>query len=202
MVSRGPAEGGPHEPALATWPSRRFVSAGGLTLLHDGLLEHELVEDGAALALTLLRCTGILSHPTVPARPNRAGPALEVPDAQMRGEHTLRYAVAVGDVDPWELAEIAWTPLLVAQARGGGGLARAGSRLEVRGGRVSALQRRMGQLEIRMFNPADLPADVEIPGHSGFLVDLADSRLGRWAEGFTIPPWGVITAQIEAPALD
>ena len=32
---------------LGTYPARRFVTAGGLTLTHEGLLEHELVDDGA-----------------------------------------------------------------------------------------------------------------------------------------------------------
>jgi Glycosyl hydrolases family 38 N-terminal domain/Alpha mannosidase middle domain/Glycosyl hydrolases family 38 C-terminal domain len=40
-VSRASAEGGPHEHPLPTFPSRRFVSAGGLTLTHEGLLAYE-----------------------------------------------------------------------------------------------------------------------------------------------------------------
>src|SRR5699024_812873 len=44
-VTRGlTAEGGPTEVALPTFPSRRFVSAGGLTVAHDGLTEYELVD--------------------------------------------------------------------------------------------------------------------------------------------------------------
>ncbi|MGI8792617.1 MAG: glycoside hydrolase family 38 C-terminal domain-containing protein, partial [Acidimicrobiales bacterium] len=40
IVRRGlEAEGGPSEKALATYPSRRFVRAGGLTVAHEGLLE-------------------------------------------------------------------------------------------------------------------------------------------------------------------
>jgi mannosylglycerate hydrolase len=45
VVSRGLiAEGGPSERALATYPSRRFVQAGGLTVCHEGLCEYELVD--------------------------------------------------------------------------------------------------------------------------------------------------------------
>ncbi|MGH9275326.1 MAG: alpha-mannosidase, partial [Acidimicrobiales bacterium] len=63
IVERGlTAEGGPTEQGLPTYPSRRFVSAGGLTVAHEGLLEYELinVDAGSAhtLAITLLRCTG------------------------------------------------------------------------------------------------------------------------------------------------
>ena len=44
IVTRGlTAEGGPTELGLPTFPSRRFVRAGGLTFVHEGLLEYELV---------------------------------------------------------------------------------------------------------------------------------------------------------------
>ena len=45
VVRRGlEAEGRPDEFGLPTFPSRRFVSAGGLTVAHEGLLEYELVD--------------------------------------------------------------------------------------------------------------------------------------------------------------
>ena len=49
-VARGlTAEGRPDELGLPTFPARRFVSAGGLTVVHDGVVEYELVDiDGAA----------------------------------------------------------------------------------------------------------------------------------------------------------
>jgi alpha-mannosidase len=201
-VTRGPAEGGPHEPALSTYPSRRFVSAGGLTVFHDGLLEHELVGGGTHLAVTLLRCTGILSRPAIPARPNRAGPAVAVPGAQMQGVHTLRYALVVGDVNPWRTADTAWMPLIAAHAPGGGPLGLVGSRLQVSGATVSALHRRAGRLEIRMFNPSDLEAEVHIDGHSGTLVDLLDRPIARFDGSFLLGPWTIATAHLDAPHLD
>src|SRR5207237_7674834 len=55
VVERGlEAEGGPTEKGLPTFPSRRFVVAGGLTVVHEGLLEYELVAARAALGLTPL----------------------------------------------------------------------------------------------------------------------------------------------------
>ena len=50
---------------LPTAPSRRFVSAGGLTVVHDGVCEYELIDihsgpEGATagtLALTVLRAS-------------------------------------------------------------------------------------------------------------------------------------------------
>ena len=38
------AEGGPNEWGVPTFPSRRFVRAGGLTVTHEGLCEYELVD--------------------------------------------------------------------------------------------------------------------------------------------------------------
>ncbi len=49
VVERGlVAEGRADEVGIPTFPSRRFVAAGGLTVVHEGLLEYELVdlEDG------------------------------------------------------------------------------------------------------------------------------------------------------------
>lgn len=50
VVERGlAAEGGATEAPLATYPARRFVQAGGLTVVHDGVAEYELVGlDGVA----------------------------------------------------------------------------------------------------------------------------------------------------------
>ena len=48
VVERGlTAEGRAEEFGLPTFPSRRFVRAGGLTVVHEGLLEYELVDIAA-----------------------------------------------------------------------------------------------------------------------------------------------------------
>ena len=96
-----------------------------------------------------------------------------------------------GAVDPWRLADAAWLPLLVRPASGTGTLGASGSRLTVRGAEVSALRRSGdGAIEVRVFNPADEPATVEIRGHTGWLVDLRGRRLEPWAERFELRPWG------------
>ena len=91
VVHRGlEAEGGPHEAGLPTFVSRRFVDCSdgesGVAVLHDGLLEYEVVDDGRELALTLLRATGYLSRYEPSLRPNPAGPPdpLEGPQLQRR----------------------------------------------------------------------------------------------------------------------
>jgi hypothetical protein len=201
-VRRGAPEGGPHEPALATYPCRRFVTAGGLTVTHEGLLEYELVADGSALALTLLRSTGVLSRPAPTGRPNAAGPPIPVGAAQLVGHHRVRYAVAIGASDPWRLTDLAWLPLQVRPAGGAGRLPSSGSRLTVRGAEVSSLRRVNGVIELRVFNPADQPTTVAVPGHRGWLVDLRGRRLERWEGEFTLRAWGVATANLDAKNLD
>ncbi len=196
-VTRGEPEGGRHEPALGTYPARRFVQAGGLTITHEGLLEYELEKGGAALLLTLLRATGILARPAPVARPNLAGPSEPVIAAQLLGPHRVRYAVAVGSHDPWRLADLAWLPLQVVPSSGTGALPGVGSRLTVRGAEVSALHRVDGAVELRVFNPAAEEATVEVPGHAGTLVDLRDQPTARWAERFRLRPWGIATARLD-----
>lgn len=201
-VWRSGAEGGPHEAALATFPSRRFVTAGRLTLTHEGLLEHELVGDGTAVAVTLLRATGVISRPAPPARPNVAGPPLPLRDAQMPGPQVFAYAVALDVTDPWQMADATWTPLVARRAEGGGPLADRGHRLSLRGARVSALQRRHGRIEVRVFNPDPAPTTVVIDGHGGDLLDLRDRVLGRWEHSFPLRPWAFVTARLDATSLD
>lgn len=205
LVTRSAAEGGPSEPALPTFPSRRFVRAGPLTLTHRGLLEYELVGDGAgrsALALTLMRAVGVLSRPAPPARPNVAGPALPLRDAQMPGPQTFRYAVTHECRDPWAWADRVWTPLAVVRGIGGGPLADTGRRLTLSGARVSSLRRHDGALEVRVFNPSPEPTVVSIPGHDGTLVDLRGAPLMRWKGSFTLAPWAFATARLDARSLD
>jgi hypothetical protein len=201
-VERTGAEGGPQELPLATFPSRRFVMAGGLTVTHEGLLEYELIDGGSALALTLLRATGVLSKPAPTYRPNAAGPALPLKDAQLVGPRRARYALALHDCDPWALADQAWTAMLVGQGSGTGTLPPTGSRLCVEGAEVSALYRREGRLEIRVFNPTDRETAVRIPGHKGWLVDLRGAELERWEQGFPLGPWVIATARFDAVSLD
>ena len=201
-VTRGTAEGGRMEAPTATFPARRFVRAGRLTVTHQGLLEYELCDDGQALALTLVRATGILSRPAPATRPNVAGPPLAVPDAQLPGPRRFRYAVALGHPDPWALADSVWTPLVTARAGGHGHLPDRGRRLQVSGAEVSALVRNGGAIEVRVFNPTGVATVVEIPGHTGDLVDLRGRPLGRWSASFPLGPWAIATARLDAASLD
>lgn len=207
VVERGlVAEGGPTEPALATYPSRRFVQAGGLTVVHEGLLEYELVDldgDGdaaraGALALTLVRSTGMLSQGPMPTRPLPAGPFDRLEGAQLQGPITLRYGVAVGDHDPYALVDELSLPLRVVQGTGGGDRPATGSALTVEGAEVSAVQRHGERLSVRVFNPTDDVAAVSFGERSGWLVDLRGRALEHVDGGFDLRPWGLATIVLDA----
>jgi len=201
-VTRKKAEGGAREPALSTYPARGFVSAGGVTVLHEGVREYELVDDGSALAITLLRSTGILSRPAPASRPNIAGPQIRVEGAQLLGPVRARYAVAIGTVDAWRMVDDLWTPMPVVAGTGNGALPPRGSRLEVTGAVVSSLRRSGGQIEIRLFNPADESASVAVPKRRGAFVDLRGAETGRWDEQFELRPWEIKTVVLDDASLD
>jgi hypothetical protein len=186
VVERGlEAEGRPEELGLATFPSRRFLQAGELTVIHEGLHEYELVdldEQGAhGVALTLLRSTGMLSRLGMTNRPLPAGPLLAVPGLQLVGHEVVaRYAVGLGERDAFAAADDVLVPLEVVRSLGGGARASAGSALAISGAEVSSVTRRSGHLEVRVFNPTDDEVTVELPGRSGWSVDLR----GRTLEPF------------------
>jgi mannosylglycerate hydrolase len=195
IVERGlTAEGGPNEKPLPTFPSRRFVRAGGLTVVHEGLLEYELIDGGDALALTLLRATGMLSRVDLVNRPLPAGPPDRLAGSQVRGRHVLRFGVAIGDVDPYALVDDAFLPLDLVDGGGEGPLPASGSALHVSGAEVSSLRRVDGEVEMRVFNPTATEVEVRVDGRGGRLVDLRGRELGSFDESFVLGPWRIATA--------
>jgi alpha-mannosidase len=203
----------------ACYPTKSFVCASGVVVVHEGMSEYSVVADGWALALTLLR-----SSPAAMAGADNAdgrheqgnavsewerggllGPwARSYPGPEQLGRHVVRYAVALGDpakgpsggLDPWQLAEDALVPLQVVQAKGGGNLALRGSHLQLRGARVSAVRRQGDCTELRAFNPSSEPVLVELPGRKGRLVDLQGNCLATWEGSFALGPWSIATALI------
>ena len=159
IVRRGLAgEGGRYERGASTFPSRRFVRAGGLTVFHEGLLEYELIEGGRALALTLLRSVEWISRPGNPHRPVPAGPEVQAAGPALLGPRTFRYAVQVGECDPYRVADDFLLPLEVVRAPGGGDRPARGQALAVDDGPVvSSVRREHGGLAVRVFNPRPEP---------------------------------------------
>jgi len=211
VVERGlEAEGRPDETGIPTFPSHRFVAAGGLTVVHEGLLEYELVDidtggerggDGgpraSTLALTLLRATGMLSRLGMSLRPLPAGPMMAIEGPQLLGPVEVHYALAVGEVDPYRMAADVLDPLLTAGSFGGGDRAGSGSTLSVRGAEVSAVRRSAGQVEVRVFNPGPTATTVEIAGRSGWLVDLRGRPVTPFEGSFELRSEGIATARLD-----
>jgi alpha-mannosidase len=211
------AEGGPHEPALATYVSRRFVDCSngevGLAVLHDGLLEYEVVRKGKELALTLLRATGYLSRSAPSLRPLPAGPLWPVEGAQLQKPIALEYALLPHRGD-WQAAELYaqadefLVPFLHAPAGhhddddGDGDSARAasGRALTVEGAVVSAVQRDAGGVTVRLFNPlaGEVTASLDHNGApaAGWVVDLLGAPLEAFDGKLDLRPAEIVTLRL------
>ncbi len=201
VVRRGlDAEGGPTERAMSTFPSRRFVRAGGLTVAHEGLLEYELcdIADGRShlLGLTLLRSTGMLSQGPMTTRPLPAGPENPLEGSQQQGRQAFRYVVQVGDGDPYELAEAAFVPLQVATGTGRGTVPGHGRHLSVTGAEVSSVHRDGGTLVVRVFNPTDEATTVTVDGRHGWQVDLRGRPVAPFEHKVVLAPHRITTLHL------
>ncbi len=211
VVRRGlTAEGRSDELGLPTFPSRRFVSAGGLTVAHTGLLEYELVDlDGPegseetrakAIAITLLRSTGMLSRLGMAYRPLPAGPLTPVEGLQMVGEVIeADYALQLHCEDPYALVDDAFLPLELVHSPGGGTRPATGSTLSVDGAEVSAIRRVAGALEVRVFNPTQSETTVRLGGRSGWIVDLRGRPVAPFEGTFSLRPFGIATLRVTEP---
>lgn len=204
------AEGGPHEVPLPTFVSRRFVDASdgeeGLAILHDGLLEYEVVGDGTELALTLLRATGYLSRSEPALRPNPAGPLDPLEGPQLQGPFAVDYAVLAhrgtwGDARLYELADEVLVPLERVRVVGGGDRPPRGRPLRVRGAVTSAVTRDPGGLAVRVFNPRETTTTVEIETDEaptrGWLVDLRGRPVERIEGTFELRAHGIATVRVD-----
>jgi alpha-mannosidase len=216
------AEGGPNEWGVPTFPSRRFVRAGGLTVTHEGLCEYELVgldrevgpgeqpptgTTAGTLALTLVRSTGWLSRGPMPSRPLPAGPFDRLEGAQTLKPLALRYAVqadaAPGALDPHVLADRVWNPLAVVVAAGGGDLGDQGSRLQVTGtgdGAVevdAVLRDDEGRLVVRAHNTRGTVAAFGIADRRGHVVDLRGTEVGPFDGSLELDPHQIITVRLD-----
>jgi alpha-mannosidase len=106
-------------------PQRAFVTVlgdeTGLTIANRGLPEVAILagDNGAEIALTLLRCVGWLSRGDLTTRQGSAGPQIETPEAQCWGEHHFAYSLIPHGRDPLPAWQQAWafqTPLRAVAA--------------------------------------------------------------------------------------
>jgi hypothetical protein len=203
------AEGGPHETGLPTFVSRRFVDCSngemGLAVLHDGLLEYEVVRKGKELALTLLRATGYLSRSAPELRPNPAGPLFPVEGAQLQKPIALEYALLPhrGDwhaADLYAAADEFLVPFVHAPAGGEGERATSGRALTVEGAVVSAVQRDAGGVTVRLFNPTagEVTASLDHVGApaTGWVIDLLGAPLEAFDGKLDLRPAEIVTLRL------
>jgi hypothetical protein len=212
VVHRGlEAEGGPHEAGLPTFVSRRFVDcsdgASGVAVLHDGLLEYEVVDDGRELALTLLRATGYLSRTEPSLRPNPAGPPHPLEGPQLQRRLALSYALLPhrGDWRAAGLHDAADEFLVPLERVRGGGVAGAnrapsGSALRVDGAQVSAVLRDGDGLVVRLYNASPEAATATINHENtpaqGWHIDLVGRPLSQFEGSFALRPWEIATVRV------
>jgi alpha-mannosidase len=164
-------EGSALEAASPTWPARQVVAAGGTAVFHEGVVEYEVVQ-GRALAVTLLRCVGILSAERLAVRPWAAGPQTPTPEAQQVGETAFALGAWPGAPAGDRAALLAgWErfglPLAEAPAAGGGSLPRAASLLDLHldEAQLSNVRRVDGRVEVRVWNPyADRAVALTLAG--------------------------------------
>ncbi|NLD75306.1 MAG: hypothetical protein GX643_01430 [Acidimicrobiales bacterium] len=199
-VRRGlTAEGGPNEFGLPTFSSQRFVTAGGLLVVHDGLPEYEVLD--REIAVTLFRSVGVISQGPMRMRALPAGPSTPTPEAQMIGRFRADLVLHTGGRDPYAVADDAFTPLLVSRmpSAGFGDAEASGRRLTVTGAEVSALTRRPdGRLELRVFNPSATPAELTVEGRVGEVTDLRGDPTGeRFDTTMTLAPHRVATLALD-----
>jgi alpha-mannosidase len=174
-------EGSDGEAASPTWPARQVVAAGSVAALHEGVFEYEVV-DGAALAVTLLRCVGVISAERLATRPFEAGPRTPTPGGQMLGE--TAFALGVWPDAPvrepatllkgWERFGL---PIAEAPAAGGGDLVSRASLLDLGSGeaQVSNVRRRDGRVEVRLWNPLrEAEAHARVAGRE---VSLSHAKI-------------------------
>ncbi len=200
------AEGRPEEFGLPTFPSRGFVTAGGLTAVHQGLCEYELVEHNGkggmadAMEITLIRSTAMLSRLGMKYRPFPAGPLTEVEGLQLLGKRiTANYALMIDCNDPYEFMDNVFLPFEVIDAKGGGYRTEYGQLLKLHLGtaKVSALKRSGESIELRLFNPTSNSTHISIDGYTGEIVDLTGKVLDSFSGSVDLRPFGIITIMLK-----
>ncbi|MFJ4466897.1 alpha-mannosidase [Streptomyces sp. NPDC089424] len=208
------AEGGWGEYPLPTFPASSFVSAGAVNVLLDHSSEYELVDDGSALALTLLRAIGSISVNIHPLRDEPAASEIPAPGAQDLGMRIENRFAVLPSATGWQgadavaLAEEFRNDVLVTRgtAAAAGQLPPDASGVRVDGSdvlvssvrRVSDDEHGAG-IEVRMAAMSDTTSTVRVSGPftEATTVDL----LGRPLSGTSAPdgldlvlgPWEIRT---------
>ncbi|MEU3985116.1 glycosyl hydrolase-related protein [Streptomyces sp. NPDC026672] len=211
------AEGGWGEFPLPTFPASQFVSAGAATVLLDHSGEYELVDDGAELAVTLLRAIGSISVNIHPLRDEPAASEIPAPGAQDLGMRIENRFAVLPSATGWQdaravaLAEEFRNDVLVTRgtAPTGGrlpqdtaGLAVDGEDVFVSGMRRVADEERGAGIEVRLTAMSDTGTTVRVTGAftEATTVDLLGRPLAAEpvADGLELAlgPWEIRTVVV------
>lgn len=172
VTARGrEAEGGWGEFPLPTYPATRFVHAGGVGALVDRLVEYEVVDGDSGpdqIALTVVRCVGMMSVNVHPLRDEPAGSELLTPGAQYLGtEVQLRFAIDLGSPE-WtkgrliEHSDVFRMEPVVAKGRGGGALDRQVDLVTEGNVALESLRRIGDDVEARFVNYLDTAQPLRV----------------------------------------
>ena len=211
VVERGlSAEGGYGETAVPTFPARGFVAAGGIAALLEHVVEYEVV-DGAELALTVLRSTGLISRNENPWREDPAGPEIAVPGAQLLGgPRSLSFALMPFEgswSDAGVLAQMERFQHPFPTEPGTGAVGRAaeetGLAVDGDGVTLSSLRLRNGWLELRLVCQSPRAAHAVVHGRFGE-ARTADLRgnpdetlaVAGGELALELEPWEIRTVQL------
>ncbi len=214
-----------HPAAVA--PMQRFVAVRddrrAMAVITDGLPEYELLLDGkGTIALTLLRCVGLLAGEDLITRPGgKAGWHNETPDAQCHGTHTFRYAVMPlsrtaldGRSDLEAELEQFHVPLLAFRRKNEGDLPLESSLLRLESGRCTMSAFKQSEdgaaFILRFYNSGATACDETIrcarrvrQAELARLDETPVRALAVEADGAvrcTVPPAGIITLRISVDA--
>ena len=192
------------EAVPSTFPHLGWVAVevAGLAMqvLSPGLSEAEIVSDGVAVALTLLRSVGWLSRDDLRTRGGGAGPQIATPEAQVEGPHQAVFfarfdAPAIGGRRAWwdALPELDQARHPVRVQATGGNRAPLARGLESpprwpqpvpAAAVISAIKpaRDGNGIVVRAFNPTDEPRAFPLVPVAGWVCrecDLAENALSR-----------------------
>ena len=153
-----------------------------------------------ALALTLLRCTGMLSQGPMATRPLPGRPADRRWRARSRSTASRRASRSTSAAAiPYAVVDDAFAPAAghPRRRRGGRRARPPARRSSITGAEVSAVVREAGQLHRAACSTRPpTPTTVTIDGRAGWLVDLRGRPVQPFEGSFDLTPWQIATVNL------
>ena len=213
-TAASPPRAGPHEVGLPTFVSRRFVDCSertsvGLALLHDGLLEYEVVGDGTrARAHAPARDRLPLARRDPRSARTPPGPLDPLEGPQLQRHLAVEYAVLPhrGDWRAARLADAADEVLVPLERVRGGGVpgrvarrpAGAGRRRRPGVGGAPRAERDalVSGCSTRHRSPRPHASKSKVLPRTDEVVDLVGQAVGPFVESVPLRPWEIVTLRL------